>query len=53
MVLPQENTLLRKEVSQKEIKKTSKENPYMEEIEYSLSKIMKEFQKPHIYYKQL
>ena len=40
MVLPQENSSLRKEISQKEIL-----NQYMEEIEYSLSKIMKEHEK--------
>ena len=45
MVLPQENSSLRKEISQKEILKSSKENQYMEEIEYSLSKIMKEHEK--------
>lgn len=45
MVLPQENPSLRKEISQKEILKSAKENQFMEEIEYSLSKIMKEHEK--------
>ena len=49
MVLPQENSYLRKEVSQREIKKTYSENLYMEEIEYSLSKIIKEYLKNHIF----
>lgn len=43
MVLPQENSLLRKAIAQKEIKKPSEESFYTEEIVYTLSKIIKEY----------
>lgn len=44
MILPQENPILRKEVSQREIKNVFESNDdHLEEIGYSLSKIMKEY----------
>lgn len=54
MILPQENPILRKEVSQREIKNVFESDAHLEEIEYSLSKIMKEyhFNKFKIYIKR-
>lgn len=43
MILPQENPVLRKEISQREIKNLFENNNYLDEIEYSLSKILKEY----------